>query len=113
MKEYKNKDSPDIGYTVAVYIAMSGEQSIRQGCRQCLSPQFPDSQLVYGLLRKIDNKLCVSKCIGWTTVICLKKENFTTVLHFLYPEGVPQNWNYKALLDLIEGNLVWIIGFDK
>ena len=113
MKEYKNKDSPDIGYTVAVYIAMSEEQSIRQGCRQCLFPQFPDSKHVYGLLRDIDAKLCISKHIGWTTVICLEKRNFDTVLRFLYPSGIPEGWNYKELLRLIDGGLVWIIGFDN
>ena len=113
MKEYKYKDSPDIGYTAAVYIAMSGEQAIRQGCRQCLSPQFPDSKRVYGLLREIDGNLCISKCIGWKTVICLEKRKFDTVLRFLYPLGIPEGWNYKALLRLIDGRLVWIIGFDN
>ncbi len=113
MGKYKNKDSTDTGDTVAVYIAMSGEQAIRQGCRQCLSPQFPDSKRVYGLLKDIDGKLCISKHIGWTTVICLEKRNFDTVLRFLYPSGIPDGWNYKALLRLIDGRLVWIIGFDN
>ena len=113
MKENKIKDSLNTSYTVAVYIAMSGEQAIKQGCRQCLSPQFPDSKRVYGLLREIDGNLCISKCIGWKTVICLEKRKFDTVLRFLYPSGIPEGWNYKALLRLIDGRLVWIIGFDN
>ena len=102
---------PDIGFPVEVFIAMSGEQSIRQGCRQCLSPKFPDSSRVYGLLKDIDDKLCIYKRVGWTTVICLDKRNFDTVLRFLYPSGIPEGWDYKALLRLINGRLVWIMGF--
>lgn len=113
MKKYKNKGFHDVGYTVDVYLAMSGKQAIKRGCKHCLRPQFPDSKRVYGLLRDIDNKLCVSKHIGWTTVICLEKEKFDTVLSFLYPEGIPRDWDYKSLLKTIEGNLVWIIGFDN
>ena len=106
-------DYDDLGLTVSVYIAMSGEQAIKQGCKQCLSPQFPESNHVYGMLKDIDDKLCVFKHIGWSTVICLEKRNFDTVLRFLYPDGIPYDWNYKTLLRLIKGRLVWIIGFDN
>jgi len=113
VKECKNKDFSDIGYTVDVYIAMSGKQAIKQGCRQCLSPKFPDSKRVYSLLRNIDDKLCISKHIGWRTVICLEKQKIDTVLMFLYPSGIPDDWNYKELLKQIDGRFVWIIGFDN
>lgn len=102
-----------MGLSVTVYISMSGEQAIRKGCRQCLSPMFPDSKRVYGLLREIEDSLCISKYVGWTTVICLEKRKFDTVLRFLYPYGIPKNWNYKALLRLVDGKRVWIIGSDN
>lgn len=113
MKKHKNSNYDDIGYTVDVYLAMSGKQAIKYGCKQCLFPRFPESERVYGQLRDIDNKLCVSKQVGWTTVICLEKQKIDAVLDFLYPEGIPKDWDYKALLKSVEGNLVWIIGFDN
>ena len=113
MKEHNNTPYVDIGYPVAVYIAMSGEQAIRQGCQQCLSPPFPDSKRIYGMLKGIDDKLCVSKQIGWITVICLEKRNFDAALRFLYPLGIPTQWDYKSLLRLINGDIAWIIGFDN
>lgn len=113
MKKHKSKDLPDIGYTVEVFLAMSGEQAIRQGCLRCLTPIFPDSKRIYGKLREIDENLCIYKRIGWETIICIKKENFDAVLRFLYPSGIPERWNYKELLKLIKGDLVWIIGFDN
>lgn len=113
MKDNRKNDYDDLRLPVSVYLAMSGEQAIREGCNKCLSPEFPESKRVYGMLRDIDDNLCVYKYIGWTTVICLEKRNFDKVLHFLYPYGLPDNWNYKSLMRLIKGNLIWIIGFDN
>ena len=113
MENNRTNDYEDMGLSVSVYLAMSGEQAIRKGCNKCLSPQFPESKRVYGMLRDIDNNLCVYKHIGWTTVICLEKCNIGVVLHLLYPTGVPEEWDYKSLINLIDGDLVWIIGFDS
>ena len=98
-----------------VFLAMSEEQAQKEGCARCITPPLSlsniiDSKTMYLKLRDIDDRLCVSKEIGWETVICIRKENLPAVMDFLYDGQV--TFNYQTVADKIEGDTVWIIGFD-
>lgn len=101
-------------FTVEVLLAMSEEQAQREDCGRCISPPLPIDTIgkreLYLKLRDIDDRLCISKEIGWETVICLYKRNLPAVMDFLYNGQV--NFDYKSRADKVEGDKIWIIGYD-
>lgn len=100
----------DFVISAKVYFAMSQEQADRDHCVRCLSEEFPSSREVYHKLKKIPDELCISKSLEWETDLCIAKDDLPAVMKILYPEEL--TWSYHELVDQIEGNCVWIIGFD-
>ena len=95
---------------VEVTFAMSEEQAQREGGRQCIYPEFPDGKRIYFAMEKLDDSLCTHIKEGWEREICVRKADVPRVMEILYPDGVG-DWDYMALANQIEGDLVWIIGF--
>lgn len=104
----------DFKFPVEVMFAMSEEQAQREDCAICINPPLPTKTIgnreLYLKLRDIDDRLCISKKIGWETVICLYKENLPAVMDFLYDGQA--DFDYKSIADKVEGDKIWIIGFD-
>lgn len=95
---------------VAVMFAMSEEQAQREGSRRCIYPEFPDGRRIYFAMEKLDDSLCIRKKIGWEREICVRKIDVPCIMELWYPDGTGV-WDYKRLIDQIEGNWVWMIGF--
>lgn len=95
---------------VEVMFAMSEEQALWEGGRRCIYPKFPDSKRIYFAMDKLDDSLCISKRIGWEREICVRKLDIPRIMDFWYPDGTGA-WDYKRLIDPIDGDWVWIVGF--
>lgn len=103
--------SEDISYSIEVALAMSYEQSHRDKCARMIQPYMPEAGRLYlETLEKIPIELCVERSMGWEKMICIEKSNIKSIIDTLYPAGTGQ-WNWKEIVDKIEGQYVWIIGF--
>lgn len=96
---------------IEVYLAMGEEQAEREHRAVCLEPPLPDSSRIYlDEMDRIPEKLCISKTSGWEKEVCIKKEDIAQVLSIWYPNGIDDG-NWRELVEKIEGDHVWIIGF--
>lgn len=95
---------------VEVMFAKSEEQAQREDGSRCIYPEFPDSKRIYFAMTKLDDSLCISKTTGWEREICVRKIDVPRIMELWYPDGTG-TWDYKHLIDQIDGDLVWIIGF--
>ncbi len=95
---------------VSVSFAKSEDQTQREGGGRCVYPDFPDSKRIYFAMEKLDDSICTHIKAGWEQEICIRKVDVPRVMEILYPDGVGA-WDYMALINQIEGDLVWIIGF--
>ena len=95
---------------VEVMFAKSEEQAQREDSRRCIYPALPDSKRIYFAMAKLDDSLCISKEIGWERGLCVRKVDIPRIMKLWYPDGTGA-WDYKRLIDQIESDLVWIIGF--
>ena len=59
---------------------------------------------------KLDNSLYISKEIGWKRELCVRKIDVPRIIGLWYPDGTGA-WDFKRLIDQIDGDLVWIIGY--
>ncbi len=95
---------------VSVMFAKGKEQVQREGGKQCLYPAFPDSRRIYFAMEALDDSMCVHREIGWEREICVRKADLPHIMELWYPDGTA-SWDYMALINQIEGDVVWIIGF--
>lgn len=95
---------------VSVMFAKSKEQAQRESCKRCIYPEFPDCKRIYFAMEELSDSLCISKEIGWERTLCVRKIDISRIMGLWYPDGTGA-WDYKRLIDQIEGDLVWIIGF--
>lgn len=95
---------------VEVMFAKSKEQARQEGSSRCIYPEFPDCKRIYFAMGELDDSLCISKEIGWERMLCVRKIDIPRIMEVWYPDGTGA-WDYKRLIDQIEGDLVWIIGF--
>ncbi len=111
---------------IEVFMAMSQEQAAREGTRICMWPALPGlGRDVYFNMDKVPDELCLQKEIyGWMHRLCIDKKNMPDVMQILYPKEhefvmtqiiVYKNdlvWDYHSMIKKIEGDKVWIIGFE-
>lgn len=111
---------------IDVYFAMSEEQAKREQTRVCIHPGVPGSHWdVYFNMGKVPEELCVEKEIyGWMHSLCVLKKDLPEVMKILYPTDYERAmtevicyrndniWDYAAIVDRIEGDRIWIIGFE-
>ena len=95
---------------VEVMFAKSKEQAQQEGSSRCIYPEFPDCKRIYFAMEELSDSLCISKEIGWERTLCVRKIDIPRIMELWYPDGTGA-WDYKCLIDQIESNLVWIIGF--
>lgn len=72
---------------------------------------LPDCSRIY--LKEMDvtpDEICLEKEVGWAKRICVKKSDFPKLMSLWYSEGTG-DWNWKELLDLIDGDVVCIQGY--
>lgn len=95
---------------VSVMFAKGKEQTQREGGKRCLYPAFPDSRRIYFAMETLDDSMCLHRKIGWEREIGVRKADVPRVMEILYPDGV-RDWDYMTLINQIEGDVIWIIGF--
>lgn len=100
---------------VRVWLAMSEEQAKKEKRSVFIDPPISSCcRDVYMRLSDVDDALCISKEDEWMyTVLCIKKENLPAVMDFLFSGGERMYVDYKTVANQIEGNKIWIIGFDN
>lgn len=106
------QDAEDFGMSCGVYFAVSEKQAAKGNTVRCIMPELPDARRIY--LEEMDStpdELCVRKQKGWCKEISVLKENVDKVLALWYSEGEMADWNVEEIIDSIEGNLVYFIGF--
>ena len=110
----KTSNMDDMDYTgmgVEVFLAMSEKQAEKQGCAVCIMPELPQSRVVYSNLDKIPDELCIEKKIDWEIDICAYKRDFDKIKSILYPNGC--DFDFQRILDKIDGDKFYIIGFSN
>lgn len=78
---------------------------------RCVGYAFPESSRVYSQLLTVPKSLCEIISDGWEKEIKIPRENVPMVMMSLYPNGCPA-FRYKEILKEIQGDYVYIIGFD-
>jgi hypothetical protein len=95
---------------VSVMFAKGEEQAQQEGGGRCLYPHFPDSKRVYFAMEELGDSACTHIKTGWEREICVRKADVPRIMELWYPDGTG-TWDYMALINQIEGDLAWIIGF--
>lgn len=95
---------------VSVMFAKGKEQAQREGGGRCIYPEFPDSRRVYSAMAALDDSLCITKTTGWEREICVRKADVSRIIELLYQDSV-KNWDYMTIINQIDGDFVWIIGY--
>lgn len=96
-------------FNTVVYFAMSEEQAERENVGGTIGKPLPNSRELYFLLNSIPDELCLEKNIGWQKEISFRKEDTVKVLEYLYPDGT--DIDYRSILEKIEGDTVYLLGF--
>lgn len=110
LREY-DEDEVDLGSPITVTLTLGDRQSRQDGFSPDLRCDFPDCRRIY--LKEMDatpDEICLKKETGWAKKICVKKSDFPKLISLWYSDGTG-DWDWKGLLDLIEGDTVCIQGY--
>ncbi len=109
------------------FLAMSEEQAKREGHSwTAFHPEIPGSSWdIYFNMAKVPEELCIEKEIyGWMHSLCVLKKDLPEVMKILCPGNYKDImtrvicyrednvWDYAAIVDRVEGDRIWIVGFE-
>ena len=101
----------DYGLSITVTLVMGEGQPGQENCPPGLRSDFPDCRRIY--LKEMDatpDEICLEKETGWAKKICVRKSDFPELISLCYSDGTG-DWDWKGLLDLIDGDVVCIHGY--
>ncbi len=104
--EEETDDGPGLSSTVSLVV-----DEEQRNCYPELRCDFPDCRRIY--LQEMDatpDEICLEKETGWAKKICVKKTDFPKLISLWYSDGT-RDWDWKGLLDMVEGDIVCIQGF--